>query len=327
MMMNESGRQFGRVGVLMGGVSSEREVSLKSGKAVTEALLRRGCDVIALDIIDGEYKKIRSLIEEAGIDAAFIALHGQLGEDGGIQSILEKINIPYTGSGIEASRLAINKALAQDLFKKNGINVPSYVALSGDDELRIDAVVKQLGGFPIVVKPAREGSSIGINLTTTSEELKRAIGCAREYGPTVLLEQYIEGRELTVGILGQEALPVVEICPKRGFFDYEAKYTKGMADYIVPAGIPEDVSRGLQRTALCAHQVLGCADFSRVDFMLGAGRAHYVLEVNTIPGFTSTSLLPKAALAQGISFDQLCFKLMEMAYGKKKEIKDTILHY
>jgi len=325
--MDESREQFGRVGILMGGVSSEREISLKSGKAITEALLRQGCDIIALDIVDGEYKKIHSLIEEAGIDVAFIALHGQLGEDGAIQLILEEMNIPYTGSGVEASRLAINKALAQNLFKKNGINIPSYVTLSRDDELCIDAVVEQLGGFPIVVKPACEGSSIGIHLTMTPEELIRAIECGWEYGPTILLEQYIEGKELTVGILGQEALPVVEICPKRTFFDYEAKYTKGMTDYIVPARIPEDVSRELQRTALKAHQVLGCADFSRVDFMLGDDQAHYVLEVNTIPGFTSTSLLPKAAVERGISFDQLCFKLMELAYGKKKEIKDATLHY
>ncbi|MCK5012398.1 MAG: D-alanine--D-alanine ligase [Candidatus Omnitrophica bacterium] len=325
--MGELREQIGRVGILLGGVSSEREISLKSGKAITEALLRQGFDVVALDVVDGDYKKVTSLIKEAGIDIVFIALHGQLGEDGTIQSILEEINIPYTGSGVEASRLAIDKALAQSVFKENGIEVPAYVTLSRDDELRIDAVAQQFGGFPIVVKPAREGSSIGIHLTMTPDELTSAVEGAWKYGPTVLLEQYIEGRELTVGILGQEALPVVEICPKGKFFDYEAKYTKGMTDYIVPAEIPEDVLFGLQRTAFCAHQVLGCADFSRVDFMLGGNQAHYVLEVNTIPGFTSTSLLPKAAQAQGISFDQLCFKLMELAYGKKKEFKDAALHY
>ena len=326
-MMNILTEQFGRVGVLMGGVSSEREISLKSGKAVTESLLRKGFDVIAIDIIDGEHKKICSVIEGASIDIAFIALHGQLGEDGAIQSILEEMNIVYTGSGIEASGLAIDKALTQNLLKKNGVPVASYVTLSVDEELRMNEVVESLGGFPVVVKPAREGSSIGIHVTTTLEEMDRAIACAREYGPTVLLEQYIEGRELTVGILGQEALPVVEICPKGKFFDYEAKYTKGMTDYVVPAGIPEDVSLVLQQSALCAHRVLGCADFSRVDFMLDGGQAHYVLEVNTIPGFTSTSLLPKAAQAQGISFDQLCYQLMELAHGKKKEINDATLRY
>lgn len=324
--MDTSMEQFGRVGVLMGGVSSEREISLKSGKAVAEALLRLGCDLVALDIIDGEDQKIRFLIEEAGIDAAFIALHGRLGEDGTIQSILEEMGIPYTGSGVDASRLAINKALAQNLFREYGIPVPSYVILSGNDELSVGAVLEQLGGFPIVVKPACEGSSIGIHLTATPEELKDAVERARGYGPTVLLERYIAGRELTVGILGQEALPVVEICPKGRFFDYEAKYTKGMTDYIVPARIPEDAARQLQRTALQAHHVLGCADISRVDFMLGGDQAHYVLEVNTIPGFTATSLLPKAALQQGISFSQLCFKLMELAHGKKKKINGTTLH-
>ena len=325
--MNESSGQFGRVGVLMGGVSSEREISLKSGKAIAEALLRQGCDVIALDIVDAEHRKISSLIEGSDIDVAFIALHGQLGEDGTIQAILEKMNIPYTGSGVEASRLAINKALAQNLFKKNGINVPSYVTLFRDDDLCAEAVVEKLSGFPIVVKPACEGSSIGISVAETLEELKRAVECAREYDSTILLEQYIQGKELTVGIIGQETLPVVEICPKHRFFDYEAKYTKGMTDYIVPAEISEDVSSGLQRTALKVHQVLGCTDFSRVDFMLRGDQAYYVLEVNTIPGFTSTSLLPMAAQYQGISFDQLCFKLMELAYGKKKEIKDATLRY
>jgi D-alanine-D-alanine ligase len=327
MIMDESRGQFGRIGILMGGVSSEREISLKSGKAITEALLRQGCDIIALDIVDGEHQKIRSLIEGVDIDLAFIALHGQLGEDGRIQSILEEMNIPYTGSGVEASRLAIDKALAQNLFKKNGIKVPSYVTLSKDDELCIDMIVEQLGGFPIVVKPACEGSSIGISLAATPEELKGAVESAQEYGPKILLEQYIKGRELTVGILGCEALPVVEICPKHDFFDYEAKYTKGMTEYIVPAEIPDEVSCGLQQTALRAHQVLGCTDLSRVDFMLGADQVYYVLEVNTIPGFTSTSLLPKAAKHQGISFDQLCFKLMELTYGKKKEIKDATLRY
>ena len=215
--MGELREQIGRVGILLGGVSSEREISLKSGKAITEALLRQGFDVVALDVVDGDYKKVTSLIKEAGIDIVFIALHGQLGEDGTIQSILEEINIPYTGSGVEASRLAIDKALAQSVFKENGIEVPVYVTLSRDDELRIDAVAQQFGGFPIVVKPAREGSSIGIHLTMTPDELTSAVEGAWKYGPTVLLEQYIEGRELTVGILGQEALPVVEICPKGKF--------------------------------------------------------------------------------------------------------------
>lgn len=321
--MSETAKQFGRVGVLMGGVSSEREISLKSGQAIVEALLRQGCQAVSLDIVDDEEERILSLLRESGIDVAFIALHGRLGEDGTIQSILEKANIPYTGSGVDASRLAINKVLAQNIFKKNGISIPSYVTLTKGDRFDVGAVVEKLKGYPVVVKPACEGSSIGISLANAKEELKDAVGYAWQYGDVVLLEQYIEGRELTVGIIGQEALPVVEIRPKCKFFDFEAKYTKGMTDYIVPAEIPKDVSERLQLVALRAHEALGCADLSRVDFMLDADLAYYILEVNTIPGFTATSLLPKAAQQQGISFDQLCFKLTKVAYGKKKENKGT----
>ncbi len=325
--MSESMEQFGRIGVLMGGVSSERAISLKSGKAITEALLRQGCEVVVLDITDGGRDAILALLREAGIDLAFIALHGQLGEDGTIQSILEEACILYTGSGVEASRLGFNKALAQNLFKKNGIITPSYVTLSNDDQVNTKTVVEQCEGFPVVVKPACEGSSIGIHLANTEQGLKEAMEHAWQYGDTVLVEQYIRGRELTVGILGQEALPVIEICPKHDFFDYDSKYTKGMAEYIVPAEIPKEISSKIQQSALAAHNVLGCADFSRVDFMLGHDQTFYVLEINTIPGFTSTSLLPKAASERGISFNQLCFQLIGLAYGKKEEIKNATLRY
>ncbi len=253
--MTQMTEQFGRIGVLMGGVSSERGISLKSGKAITEALLRLGCDVIALDITDGDDEVIESLLKDANIDLAFIALHGALGEDGAIQSILVHANIPYTGSGIEASRLAFNKVLAQNIFKKNGMVIPSYVTLLKGDQLHRDAVIGELGGFPIIVKPACEGSSIGIHLVNSKEDLNDAVECARQYDDTILLEQYIKGKELTVSILGQEALPVVEICPKRDFFDFEAKYTKGMTEYIVPAGISESIACELQRAALKAHKI------------------------------------------------------------------------
>lgn len=325
--MTYTTKQFGRVGVLMGGISSEREISLRSGKAVAQALSRQGCDVVPLDISGGESDKILSLLQGANIDVAFIALHGRLGEDGGIQAILGSAGIPYTGSGVDASRLAIDKALAQPLFKKNGISVPSHVIVSKDSPLSVDAMVTELGIFPFVVKPACEGSSIGINLAHTHEELQRALREAWRYGDTVLVERYIEGRELTVGILEEEALPVVEIRPKCRFFDFEAKYTKGMADYFVPAGIPEDAALEIRGAALQAHRLLGCVDFSRVDFMLDARQAYYLLEVNTIPGFTSTSLLPKAAGRRGMSFDQLCLKLVELAYGKKEDLKETPLRY
>jgi len=321
--MNAFADQCGRVGVLMGGVSSEREISLKSGRAIIEALDRQGFDVLPLDIVDGDSDKIVLILQEADMDIAFIALHGQLGEDGSIQSILEKMNIPYTGSGVDSNRLAFNKAITQNLFKKNNINIPSYVTLSKGDQFDVGAVTDALGACPIIVKPACEGSSFGITLVKKEGELNEALLCAWRYDDFALIEKYIQGRELTVGILDHDALPVVEICPKHNFFNYKAKYTEGETEYIVPAEITDSMTRELKQVALKAHKILGCEDFSRVDFMIDADQKHYVLELNTIPGFTSMSLLPKAAVSYGLSFDQLCIKLVEMAYGKKEKIKDT----
>lgn len=320
--MSRSVEQYGRVGVLMGGVSSEREISLKSGNAIVEALGRQGLDVFSLDIVDDDHGKIARYLQDANIDVAFIALHGRLGEDGAIQSILEKENILYTGSGVNASRLAFNKAATQNLLKKSNINIPSYVTLSRGGQIDIEAIIGALGACPLIVKPACEGSSIGITLVAGEDHLEAAVQNAWHYDDTVLIEKYIQGRELTVGILGTDTLPVVEVCPKNHFFDFESKYTKGASEYIVPAEIPEGVTEEIQRVALKTHQILGCEGFSRVDFMIDAGRRYYVLEINTIPGFTSTSLLPKAAEHYGLSFDQLCIQLMELAYGKKEKIKD-----
>jgi len=323
--MNKSANPLGRVGVLMGGVSSEREISLMSGKAIVDALDRQGCDVLPLDIVDGNNDKIFTHLQEANMDVAFIALHGQLGEDGIIQSILEKANIPYTGSGVDASRLAFNKVITQNLFKKNNISIPAYVTLSKGDQLDVRVVMDALGAFPLIVKPACEGSSIGITLVEKEDELDEAVQNAWLYDNTALIEKYIQGREVTVGILGQDALPVVEICPKHSFFNFKAKYTKGETEYIVPAKITDNMTRELQRVALKAHQILGCADFSRVDFMIDTDQKHYVLEINTIPGFTSMSLLPKAAMNYGLNFDQLCIQLTELAYGKKEKINNTTI--
>jgi len=324
--MSRSADQYGRVGVLMGGVSSERAISLKSGNAIVKALDRQGLDVLSLDIVNDDHDKIARCLKNADINIAFIALHGRLGEDGVIQSILEKENIPYTGSGINASRLAYNKAITQNLFKKNNINIPSYVTLSKGNQIDAEAVVGALGVTPFIVKPACEGSSIGITLVAKEDELDAAVQSAWHYDDTVLIEKCIQGRELTVGILGTDALPVVEVYPKHHFFDFESKYTKGASEYIVPAEISESAAEELQSIALRAHQILGCEDFSRIDFMIDNDQRYYVLEINTIPGFTSTSLLPKAAAHYGLSFDQLCIQITELAYGKKEKIKDTTVH-
>lgn len=316
-------KQFGRIGVLMGGYSSERPISLKSGRAVYDALKRQGCAVAALDILEKEPAKIAASLIEAKMDVAFIALHGHLGEDGTIQTILENIGVPYTGSGVEASRLALNKVLAQDLFKKNNIPVPAYITLSKQNFMTVEVALREFNSLPVVVKPACEGSSIGVSVVRQKEELAPAIERAWQYGDIVLLEQYIKGRELTVGILDQCPLPVIEICHRRDLFDFAAKYEAGMTEYIIPADLPHVLSLRLQETALKAHSVLGCQDLSRVDFMLDQEQNDYVLEVNTIPGFTATSLLPKAAKYSGIDFDQLCLKLIQLAYGKKNTAKDT----
>lgn len=318
-------KQLGRVGVLMGGYSSEREISLKSGTAVAESLKRQGGEVVSIDITVRDKEKITSLVRSYNLDVAFIALHGRLGEDGAIQAILEEIGVPYTGSGIAASRLALDKVLAQDLFQKSGIQVPAHISLSlqGKQEAAHHAgLIQSIDFYPVVVKPAREGSSIGISLVRAPEGLTEALQKAGKYDDKVLIEQYIPGRELTVGILGEEALAPIEIRPQAEFFDFKAKYRSGATEYIVPAHLPQELADKIRQSALAAHRALGCADLSRVDFILAEDGAYYLLEVNTIPGFTSTSLLPKAARVMGIDFDRLCLHLAGLAYGKKKKIKN-----
>ncbi|MBI5024408.1 MAG: UDP-N-acetylmuramate--L-alanine ligase [Candidatus Omnitrophica bacterium] len=315
-------KHLGRIGVLMGGYSSEREISLKSGTAVAGSLKRQGGEVVSIDITVRDKEKITSLVRSYNLDVAFIALHGRLGEDGAIQAILEEIGVPYTGSGVEASRLALDKVLAQDLFQKSGIQVPAHISLYKQEAAHHAGLIQAIDFYPVVVKPAREGSSIGISLVRAPEGLAEALKKAWKYDDKVLIEQYIQGRELTVGILGDEALAPIEIRPKSEFFDFKAKYSPGATEYIVPAHLPQELADKVRQSALAAHRALGCADLSRVDFILAGNGAYYVLEVNTIPGFTSTSLLPKAARVMGIDFDRLCLHLAGLAYGKKKKIKN-----
>jgi D-alanine-D-alanine ligase len=315
-------KRFGRIGVLMGGYSSERDISLKSGKAVTEALQESGCDVVAVDIKEQDEKKILSALQESHIDVAFIALHGQLGEDGRIQSILEQANIPYTGPGVKASALAFDKIKTQTLLKDRSILIAPHMILNKGEYDAASLVEKNLG-LPVVVKPPREGSSIGVTLVKEAKDLPAALDLAWQYAPDILIEKFIKGRELTVGIVGQEALPIVEISYTDEFFNFSAKYQTKTTNYIVPAPLSTCVSQDIRTTALAVHHILGCEDMSRIDFILGTDGRAYVLEVNTIPGFTSSSLLPKAALCNGISFNQLCLKLVDLAYGKKKANQDT----
>ncbi len=307
---------FGRVGVLMGGPSTEREISLKSGREVCRNLKEKGLDVLAIDIktddLAGNARKIRS----SKIDIAFIALHGRFGEDGGIQEILQDLNIPYTGSGILASRLALDKAASRQIFELYGLTVPRYKVVHHlsyhRDYLGLDNL-----HFPLVVKPATHGSSIGLSIVKRRKKLTQAIELAFSIDERIIIEEYIRGREITGGILAEMSLPLIEIIPKNIFFDYEAKYKPGLTSYVVPARLDKKIKDMIQNTALLAHRCLGCFGFSRVDMIL-RDNLSYVLEVNTIPGLTSTSLLPKAASATGISFGQLCIKLLKLAYEKKK---------
>lgn len=308
--------KLGKIGILMGGPSTEREVSFKSGKAVHFALGQLGIEIEAIDIKTDDLKKNKRLIKSRKIDCAFLALHGRFGEDGSVQEILEALKIPYTGSGVLASRLAMDKIASRRIFQLHGLKVPRYKVLNKASR----GIARKLCadfGFPLVIKPSAGGSSIGLSIINKAKELDKAIETAFSFDENIIIEEYLKGRELTVGILEERALPVIEIIPKKTFFDYEAKYHAGLTDYIVPAKLKEGLARKAKDAALSAHKLLGCFGCSRVDIILGDDNLLYVLEVNTIPGLTSTSLLPKAAVAVGIPFEELCLKLIKLAYEKK----------
>ncbi|MBU0548783.1 MAG: D-alanine--D-alanine ligase [Candidatus Omnitrophica bacterium] len=309
---------FGRIGVLMGGASSERDISLNSGKAVYECLKNLSLEAVCLDIKSDDYIENRSFIREAGIDTAFIALHGHFGEDGQIQSLLEELNIPYTGSDPDASRLAMDKVASRKVFQKEALPVPNYIVFCSPEAIDSDKEVTSNLTAPFVVKPAAQGSSIGLSIVNRQEQLKEALRLASNYDKNIIIEEYIEGREITVGILAERALPVIEIIPKNKFYDYEAKYAAGMSEYVVPAELPADIACRLQEIGLAAHRSLGCFAFSRVDIRLNRDNAPFILEVNSIPGLTSVSLLPKAASAAGIDFSQLCTRILRLALERAR---------
>ncbi len=290
-----------RVAVLLGGVSSEREVSLRSGKAVADALETAGFPVTRVDVQD---EALTGLAPEA-IDAAFLALHGRYGEDGGVQAALEARGVVYTGSGVEASHLAMDKVLAKERFRAAGVPTADWQVVTS--ATRTFGVI-----LPAVVKPATEGSSVGVTVVREARQLVAAVRTALAYGGRALLERFVKGRELTVGILGGRRLPVIEMRPKREFFDYEAKYQDDRTEYIVDPPLTPGERRAVQEAAWAAHETLGCRGMSRVDVILGEDGPQ-VLEVNTIPGLTERSLLPKAARAAGIDFPALCAEILRLA--------------
>ncbi len=317
--MEKKINNFGRIGVLMGGPSSEREVSLKSGTAVYGSLKNQDLDAVAIDIKTADRQQNCELIRQMSIDIAFIALHGHFGEDGQIQDLLEELEIPYTGSGPAASRLAMDKIASRKIFQKQGLPVPNYIIFTIKDCQDLPGQVTSVLNQPFVVKPAAQGSSIGLSIVRTEEELQEAAEIAFKFDERIIVEEYIPGREITVGILGDSALPIVEIIPQNKFYDYEAKYTPGKSEYVVPACLSAQVTAVSQRVALRAHQALGCFGFSRVDMRLSLADTPFILEVNSIPGLTETSLLPKAAKARGINFDRLCFNILRLACQRSLE--------
>jgi len=287
-----------KIGVLLGGLSSEREVSLASGNAILKALKEKGYHPVAIDV----GRDVALQIRGQGIEMAFIALHGKFGEDGAIQGMLEVVGIPYTGSGILASALGMNKTVSKQVFRSQGLHVGPYEVIYAGTADRVHAVIEQIR-YPVVVKPHAEGSSVGVSLVFKKEEVDRAVELAFQYGNEVLIEKFIKGKEVQVGILGDRALGAIEIVPKRAFYDYAAKYEQGMSDHFFPARIPD---------AVAAHRAIGCRGYSRVDFIIDENSVPYILEVNTLPGMTSTSLLPEIAKGAGIQFPDLVEEILRL---------------
>jgi D-alanine-D-alanine ligase len=292
-----------RIGVLMGGLSKEREISLKTGRAIVKALAGKGYPVHPVDV----GRDIASVLMKEKVDCAFIALHGRFGEDGTIQGMLELMGIPYTGSGVLASALAIHKIMAKKVLACEGIPTPPFEAFHRKDIER-EGLIKI--ALPLVIKPAREGSTIGISIVTEEKDLLPALKKAGEYDEEILAEAFVKGKEITVGILDGLALPIIEIAPKSGFYDYHSKYTRGETEYILPARIPREKYLYAQEMALKAYHAFGCAGCVRVDFMTDGDGNPYMIDINTMPGMTETSLVPQAAAFAGIPFEDLAERIL-----------------
>jgi len=298
--------EFGKVAVLMGGRSAERAVSLKGGAMVLDALRRKGIDAHAFD----PRKRGLGAFMRERFDRAFIALHGRYGEDGTIQGALELIGVPYTGSGVLASALAMDKWRTKLLWQASGTPTPHCELLTRDSDLH--AVATRLG-LPLMVKPASEGSSLGMTKVRSARDLPEAYALAANYDRVVMAEAFVDGVELTAAILGDTPLPLIKLETPREFYDYEAKYSAGDTRYIIPSGLPPDAERIIQEEALRAFKTLNCGGWGRVDLMLDQMGKPYFLEANTSPGMTDHSLVPMAARHAGLSFEDLCVRILESA--------------
>jgi len=306
------GDEVKRVAVLMGGRSAEREVSLSTGAQVAAALIRSGFDVVCIDTGEADFI---AQIEAANAGVAFICLHGRFGEDGTVQGLLELMDLPYVGSGVLASALAMNKVMSKRIYESVGLSTPAYVTVTKGGSLDVAAITAQLGP-KTVVKPADEGSSVGMTIVSDPDSLADAVEFAFRFDPLVLIERFEAGAEVTVGVIGNHdpiALPTLEIVPAHDFYDYESKYVPGMSSHIIPARVSEAARLECQRLAVEAHRALGCIGMSRSDTIVTQAGDVFLLETNTIPGMTATSLLPDAAAAAGIEFPDLCAQLVALA--------------
>lgn len=289
-----------KIGVLMGGLSAEREVSLKSGGAVLATLQKKGYQAVGIDVSHD----LPGQLSAEAIEIAFVALHGRFGEDGSVQGVLELMGIPYTGSGVLASALAMDKVFSKIVFRSAGLTVAPYQVLRRGEKRPLSFAV------PAVVKPAREGSSVGVSIVKDPADMDAALDEAFRYDDQVLVERFIDGREVQVGILDGKALGAIEIVPKNEFYDFEAKYTPGMADHILPARLPAQIYAEVLKAGEVAHAALSCDGYSRVDFLVTEAGEAYILEVNTLPGMTDLSLLPEIARGAGIDFPELIERIL-----------------
>jgi D-alanine-D-alanine ligase len=300
-----------KIGVLMGGTSAERDVSLRSGQAVLAALLDAGREAVPVVVGPG-IDAIRA-IEAARIDVAFLTLHGRHGEDGCVQGLLELMGIPYTGSNVMSSALAMDKVKAKELFRLHNVPTPPYYVVEGGEAAAHLEELHGSFGYPVIVKPRREGSSIGVSKASSFAELARAVASALEHDDSALVERFVTAREVHVGILDGRVLGAVEVVPKGGVYDYAAKYTPGATEYFCPARLPATRYRGVLNLGERAAQALDTSGAVRVDLLVTEGQNEYVLEVNTLPGMTPTSLLPKIAAAAGFTFQELCTTIVDGA--------------
>jgi D-alanine-D-alanine ligase len=306
--------------VLLGGRSAEREVSLRSGEAVYKALIEKGRDAVKIDAGPDVAERLRG----ERIDVAFIALHGKGGEDGCIQGLLEIMGIPYTGPEVLASALCMNKIATKRVLTAAGIPTPFFHVLepdAGEDPRLLAIRALEMMPLPAVVKAPTQGSSIGMGIVRGAEDMAPALAEALRYDPVVLIEKFISGREVTAAVLGNakpQVFPLLEIVSAKGIYDYEAKYTPGMSDHLIPPRLKTEVQQEIAATALATFKILGCRGLSRVDFVVSEDLHPYVLEVNTIPGLTEVSLFPDAARAAGMSFPDLVERLISLALGKEE---------